>query len=90
MRSGRAIVSEDEDDKPLLQPSSRTELIKENVNLQQTAVFLHSYEEGKDLQSGKTHLPHWNKMCQETRVGDQKESRYWAEIQTVKPFATSQ
>ena len=50
------------------------------MNWPQNAEFLYSYEEEKDLQSGETHLPHWNKMCQETRVSDQKKSRYWAEI----------
>ena len=32
------------------------------------------FEEEEDLQSGEIHLPHWNKMCQETRVSDQKTS----------------
>ena len=36
-----------------------------------TQSSLHKYEE-KDLQSGKTRLPHWNKTCQETPVGGQK------------------
>ena len=47
---------------------------KKSVNLPQNAEFLHSYEEEKDLQSGETHLPHWNKTCQETRVGGQEVS----------------
>ena len=55
----------------------------------QNAEFLHRYEEEKDLQSGETHLPHWNKMWQETRVSDQKMSRFWVEIQTLKLSATS-
>ena len=62
---------------------------KKSVILPQNAVFLHRCEEEKDLQSGETHLPHWNKICRNTRVSDQKKSRYWAEIQTVKLFATS-
>ena len=69
----RTAASEDEDDQPLVQPSSREEPVKEE----------------KDLQSGEIHLPHWSKMCQETRVRDKKKSRYWAEIQMVKLFATS-
>ena len=42
------------------------------------------YEEEKDLQSGEIRLPHWNKMCQEPRVSDQKTSRVWATNQMVK------
>ena len=47
-------------------------------------MFLCRYEEEKDLQSGEMHLLHWNKMCQEPRVSDQKTSRVWAKIQMVK------
>ena len=50
------------------------------MNLPQNVVFLHHYEEEKDFQSGETHLSHWNQMCQETRVSDQKKSPYWAEM----------
>ena len=62
---------------------------KKSVFLPQNAELMHSYEEEKDLQSGEIHLPHWNKTCQETRVNDQKESRFLAEIQMVKHVATS-
>ena len=58
------------------------------MNLPQNAVFPHHYEAEKDLQFGETHLSHWNKICRKTRVRDLKKSRYWAEIQTVKLFAT--
>ena len=50
---------------------------RRNVNLLQYAEFLHRYEEEKDCHSGEIRLPHWNKMCQETRVSDQKTSRVW-------------
>ena len=50
------------------------------MTLSQNAVFSHSYEEEKDLQSGEIHLPHWNQMCQETRVSDLKKGRFWAKI----------
>ena len=33
-----------------------------------TLSFLHHYEEEKDLQSGESRLPHWNKMCRKPRV----------------------
>ena len=62
---------------------------QKSVNLPRNAEFLHRYEEEKDLQSGETHLPHWSKMCQETRASDQKKPRFWATIQTVKLSATS-
>ena len=62
---------------------------KISVNLSQNAVLVHHCEEEKDLQSGETHRPHWNKMCQETRVSNLEKSRYWTEIQTMKLFATS-
>ena len=54
------------------------------MNLPQYAEFLHRTEEEKDLQSDETHLPHWNKMCQETRVSDQKTSRVWAKKSAVE------
>ena len=50
---------------------------RRSVNLLQYAEFLHRYEEEKDSHSGEIRLPHWNKMCQETRVSDQKTSRVW-------------
>ena len=39
-----------------------------SVNLLQYVELLHHYEEEKDLQSGESRLPHWNKMCRERRV----------------------
>ena len=39
-----------------------------SVILPQYAQFLHPYEGEKDLQSGESRLPHWNKMCRERRV----------------------
>ena len=54
------------------------------MRLLKEAKFLPKYVEEKDLQSGNTHLPHWSRMCQETRVSDQKKSRFGAEILTVK------
>ena len=62
---------------------------KKSVTLPQNAELQHSYEEEKDLQSGEIRLPHWSKSCQETRVSDQKKSRFWTEIQTVKLSAAS-
>ena len=53
------------------------------MNLPQKAEFLHIYEEEKDLQSGETLMPHWNKMCQELRVSDKEKSRF------LTLFATS-
>ena len=82
-------VDEDEDDQPLVQPTSiKKSQWKKSMNLLQDAEFLHKYEEEKDLQLGKTHLPRSNKMCQETRVSGQKKSRFCAASQTVKLFAT--
>ena len=54
------------------------------MNLTQNAEFLHKYAEETDLQSGETRLPHWSKMCQETRVSDQNTSRCQGKIKTVK------
>ena len=82
------VVSGDGDDQPLVQPASRKEPVKESVNLPYSAEFLRKYEEEKDLQSGETHLPH-RKTCQETRVSDQKRSRFWEEIQKVNLSVTS-
>ena len=83
--SDRTARSEDEDFEPLVQPTTRKERVEEkNVNLLQNAEFSHTYVEEKALQSGKTHLPHWSRMCQETRESDQKKSRFWAVGQTVK------
>ena len=42
---------------------------RRSVNLLQYAELLHRYEGEKDLQSGESRLPPWNKMCQELRVG---------------------
>ena len=39
-----------------------------SVILPQYAQFLHHYEGEKDLQSGESRLPHWNKKCREPRV----------------------
>ena len=41
------VVSEKQDDHPLVQPVSRKEPAKERVNLLHNAEFLHSYEEEK-------------------------------------------
>ena len=57
---------------------------KKSVNLLQDAEFLHKYGKEKDFQFVKTHLPHWKKMCQETRVSHQKKSRFWAANQIRK------
>ena len=75
-----SFTSEDEDDKPLVQSTSR----QENVNLPQKAIFLNRCEEEKDLQFGETHLQHRNKMCQGIRVSDLKKSECWAKIKMVK------
>ena len=82
VRSDRAADSEDEDDNPLAQPSSRKEPVKEKR--ESATELLQRYEEEKDLQSGEIHRPHWTKMSQETRVSDQKKSRFGAKIQMVK------
>ena len=81
-------VSEDEDDEPLVRPSS--ELIKEKRDSADITLCSYTVTKQKRTSSlAETHLLHWNKICQETRVSDHKKSRYWAEIQTVKLFATS-
>ena len=38
------------------------------MNLLQYVELQHHYEGEKDLQSGESRLPHWNKMCRERRV----------------------
>ena len=82
VRPGRTTVSEDEDDKPLVQPASREEPERrESAEERRVPAQL---RRKKDVQSGEIHLPHWNKMCQETRVSDQKKSRFGATIKTVK------
>ena len=48
------------------------------MKLLKKAKFLHKYVEEKDLQSGKTHLPHWSRMCQQTRVERSEEVRIWS------------
>ena len=60
------------------------------MNMSQDAVgFLHRYEEEKDLQSGEIRLPHWNQMCQETRVSDLRKAPFCVKIQMTKLFAIS-
>ena len=70
----------DEDDKPLVQPTS---VLKRESSAKRTVPTPLLAE--TDLQSGNIRLPHWNKMCQESRVSEQKTSRVWAKIQMVKP-----
>ena len=90
VRPDRASVSEDEDDKPLEQSTSKTELITEmRESAAERSIPTPLRRRNKTSHFGETHLPHWNKMCQETRVSDQQKSRHWAEIQMVKLFATS-
>ena len=60
-------LDEDEDDQPLVRPDSTAVSEDEDDKpLVHSCIKRRTVEE-KDLQSGEIHLPHWNKMCQETR-----------------------
>ena len=63
VRPDRSAVSEDEDDTHLVQTCIRDEPVNRESAAERRV--LHKYEEEKDHQSGETHLPHWNRMCQE-------------------------
>ena len=76
---------EDEDEQPLVQPASRKELAEERRDPSNDDGDL---EKEKDLQYGKTQLPHWNKRCQGTRVIEQRMPRFWARRHKVKLYAT--
>ena len=83
MHSDHTVISEEEDDHPLVQPVERKEPVKEKCDPATDRRSLAPAQRRKKLQYGKTQLPHWKKRCQGTRVTDLSMSRLWAEIHTV-------
>ena len=84
VRPDRIAVSEDEDDKLLVQPTSRKEWVeetRETVERSKVPAQVRRRKGPPVWQDPSTTL---EQMCQETRVSDQKKSRFGAEILTVK------
>ena len=65
VRPDRTAVSEDEDDKPLVQLASREEPLKRESSAERRVPA--QLRRRKGPPAWEIHLPHWNKMCQETR-----------------------
>ena len=78
VQSDRTNVSEEkyEDNESLVQLASEEKALKrESSSIRRV---LARSRRRKDFQSGEIRVPHWNKVCQETRASDQKKSRVWA------------
>ena len=69
VRPAHARVSEDENEKHLVQPELKTGL---------ELVTPSRVREKKDLQFGKIRLPQWDMMDQETSESDLKKARFWS------------
>ena len=78
VQSDRTNVSEeeDEDNESLVQFASKEKALKRESSAIRRVLV--QSRRRKDFQSGEIRLPHWNKVCQETRASDQKKSRVWA------------
>ena len=78
------VVSDDGDDQPLVQPEPRKELAEERRDVAtddgcvaplvppRVPPAAPVRRRTHDRQYGQTHMPHWNKKCQGTRVSEQR------------------